>query len=76
MKDYIKPTIKLASTISDTGTSVTCSNTAEDMQLIKDLTGVDDVKVLFGIGEGCSVEVDMYCKFTSVEVGNVQVFIS
>lgn len=76
MKNYIKPTINLVAAISDTGSSTSCTTTSEDMDLIKDLTGVDDVKMLFGTNEGCEIGVDMYCKFTSAEVGNVQVFIS
>lgn len=76
MNDYIKPTINLVAAIADTGTSAACTTTAEDMDLIKDITGITDTSKFFGIGESCAVEIEMYCKFTSVENGASKAFSS
>lgn len=74
MKDYIKPTIKLVAAVSNAETSAACAITDDDMDLIKDITGITDTSKFFGIGEGCAVEVEMYCKFTSVENGAMKAF--
>ena len=76
MSNYMKPTISLVAAISNTGTSAACTTTSEDMDLIKDITGITDVNQFFGIGESCAVEIEMYCKFTSVENGASKAFVS
>lgn len=78
MKDYIKPIIKLVTTISDTGTSTSCATTADDMALIQGIVGGADSNKIFGSGEPCeiAVDLDMYCKFTSTELGAAKIFLS
>lgn len=78
MKNYIKPTINLVAAVADTGTSSSCSTTAEDMDLIQSIVGGADASKIFGSGEPCeiSVDLDMYCKFTSTELGAAKIFIS
>lgn len=76
MNNYIKPTISLVAAVSNTGTSASCTTTSEDMDLIKDITGITDTSKFFGVGEACAVEVEMYCKFTSVENGAAKAFVS
>lgn len=75
MNDYIKPTIKLASAASPRGIS-SCSTTADDMELIQSVIGGADASNTFGMGEDCLIQVplEMYCKFTSTELGAAQVF--
>lgn len=75
MKDYIKPTIKLAGIDARSGTS-SCSTTETDMDLIQSIVGGADANNTFGMGEECLIQIplDMYCKFTSTELGAVQVF--
>lgn len=75
MNDYIKPTIKLASAASPRGVS-SCGTTKEDMELIQSIIGGADASNTFGVGEDCLIQVplEMYCKFTSTEMGATQIF--
>ncbi len=75
MNNYIKPVIKLAA-IDARGNTVSCSTTESDMDLIRDIVGGADADKTFGMGEPCTIQIplDMYCKFTSTELGAVQVF--
>lgn len=74
MKEYIKPTIKLATPAANGLTS--CSTTSTDMELIQSIIGGADANKTFGMGESCEIEIplDMYCKFTSTELGAIQIF--
>lgn len=75
MNNYVKPVIKLATVAAD-GSTVSCGTTKSDMDLIQSIIGGADANNTFGMGESCLIEVplDMYCKFTSTELGAVQVF--
>ena len=75
MNDYIKPVIKLAVTDAR-GKTVSCSTTESDMDLIQSIVGGASANDTFGLGEACLIEVplEMYCKFTSTEMGAIQVF--
>ncbi|MBR2867758.1 MAG: hypothetical protein IKB88_01670 [Clostridia bacterium] len=74
MNNYIKPVIKLA-TVDASGNVVSCGTTEEDMNLILDLVGANK-DTAFGLNEQCDFKVplDMYCKFTSAQLGKVLVF--
>ena len=75
MKNYVKPTIKLA-TIGADGSTISCSTTESDMELIQSIVGGANANDTFGMGESCLIELplDMYCKFTSAEMGKIVVF--
>jgi hypothetical protein len=75
MKNYVKPTIKLA-TIGADGSTISCSTTESDMNLIQSIVGGANANDTFGMGESCLIELplDMYCKFTSAEMGKIVVF--
>lgn len=75
MSNYIKPVIKLA-TVDAKGNTVSCSTTESDMSLIQGIIGGADADKTFGMGEPCEIQVplDMYCKFTSSDLGAVQIF--
>ena len=75
MNKYVKPIIKLAVTDAN-GKTVSCSTTETDMDLIQSIVGGANANDTFGMGESCLIEVplDMYCKFTSAEMGKIQVF--
>lgn len=75
MKNYVKPTIKLA-TVSANGSTVSCSTTGSDMELIQSIVGGANANDTFGMGEACLIQLplDMYCKFTSAEMGKIVVF--
>lgn len=75
MSNYIKPVIKLA-TVDANGNTVSCSTTGSDMELIQGIIGGADANNTFGMGEPCDIQVplDMYCKFTSSDLGAVQIF--
>lgn len=76
MKNYLKPTLVFAA--ASAGSPSSCL-VQVDLDLIADIlgTGFDATKI-FGIGEGCDTEVpiDYYCKYTSVESGALQGFLS
>lgn len=75
MNNYVKPAIRLVTTDAN-GNVVSCGTTAEDMALIQGIIGGADAKDTFGMGEECKIELplDMYCKFTSAEMGKTLVF--
>lgn len=76
MKNYLKPTLVFAA--ASAGSPSSCL-VQVDLDLIADIlgTGFDATKI-FGIGEDCDtkVPIDYYCKYTSVESGAVQGFLS
>lgn len=78
MKTYIKPSISLVAAVSDTGTSSSCTTTAEDIELIQSIIGGADASKIFGSGEPCDIpiDLDMYCKFTSTDLGAAKIFVS
>ena len=75
MNNYVKPAIKLA-TVDTNGNTVSCGTTAMDMELIQDLLGVGNIENAFGLNEPCgtTVPLEMYCKFTSADVGATLIF--
>lgn len=75
MNNYVKPAIKLA-TVDANGNTVSCGTTGNDMQLIQSIVGGADASKTFGMGEPCEIQLplDMYCKFTSAEMGKTVVF--
>lgn len=75
MNNYVKPVIKLAVADARAATG-SCSTTSDDMELIQSIVGGADADNTFGMGESCDIKVplDMYCKFTSTEMGKVQIF--
>lgn len=75
MNNYVKPTIKLAA-IDARGNTISCSTTETDMDLIQSIIGGADADKTFGMSEPCEIQIplDMYCKFTSSEMGAVVVF--
>lgn len=76
MKNYLKPTLVFAS--AAVGDPSTCL-VQVDLELIADILGDGyDVDKIFGMQESCltKVPIDYYCKFTSVELGSEQGFLS
>lgn len=76
MKKYLKPTLVFAS--ASIGSPSSCL-VQVDMELIADILGEGfDANQIFGIGEACQVGVpiDYYCKYSSVESGALQGFLS
>lgn len=76
MNQYIKPTIKLIGSATNSSRAVSCHTTKEDMDIISSIVGSDNMDKAFGMNEGCTIPVQMYCKFTSVELGAAQAFTS
>ena len=75
MDNYIKPSIKLVADSGARAGTTSCSNSA-DMDLIQSIIGGADADDTFGMGEECKIQIplDMYCKFTSTELGAAQIF--
>ncbi|MBQ7976035.1 MAG: hypothetical protein IJ300_10165 [Clostridia bacterium] len=76
MKNYFKPTLVFAS--AAVGSPSTCL-VQVDLELIADILGEGyDADKIFGMNEACEtkVPIDYYCKFTSVELGSEQGFLS
>lgn len=76
MKNYLKPTLVFAA--ASVGDPSTCL-VQVDLELITDILGEGyDVNQIFGMQETCGqkVPIDYYCKFTSVELGSEQGFLS
>lgn len=76
MKKYLKPTLVFAA--ASVGTPSSCLEQV-DMELIADILGNGfDAENIFGMNEPCGtkVPIDYYCKYTSVELGAVQGFLS
>ncbi len=80
MKQYTKPTIAIAAA---TGASaVTTCIQKVDAQLITSILGYDftpeQLRNTFAANESCDIQlpIEFYCKFTSVDMGALQAFIS
>lgn len=75
MNKYVKPIIKLG-VIDANGNTVSCGTTESDMELIQSIVGGANANDTFGMGEACAIEIplDMFCKFTSAELGKTVVF--
>lgn len=76
MKNYLKPTLVFAA--ASVGSPSSCLAQV-DMELIADILGEGyDANKIFGMSEACDigVPIDYYCKYTSVELGAQQGFIS
>ncbi len=75
MNDYIKPVIKLATTDAN-GNVVSCGTSEEDMNLLMDVIGGNKDTAFAPTETSCTFKVplDMYCKFTSAQLGKVLVF--
>ena len=76
MKKYLKPTLVFAA--ASIGSPSSCLAQV-DMELIADILGEGyDADKIFGMSEACDIHVpiDYYCKYTSVELGAQQAFIS
>lgn len=76
MKNYLKPTLVFAA--ASVGSPSSCL-VQVDMELIADILGEGyDADKIFGINEACEtgVPIDYYCKYTSVELGAEQGFLS
>ncbi len=80
MKQYTKPTIAIAANSSESSVS-TCFQKV-DTELITSILGYDltleQLRNTFSTGEPCKfpIPIDFYCKFTSVDMGALQAFIS
>ena len=78
MNQYVKPIIKLAGTTTNSSSAGSCYTQA-DMELISSIVGQNvDINTAFGPNEACvnKIPIDMYCKFTSAELGAAQAFVS
>lgn len=76
MKKYSKPTLVFAA--ASVGSPSSCL-VQVDMELIADILGTGyDKDEIFGMYESCRtpVPIDFYCKYTSVELGADQGFLS
>lgn len=75
MDNYIKPSIKLVADSGARASTNSCSASA-DMDLIQSIVGGVDADKTFGMGEACEIQIplDMYCKFTSADLGAVTIF--
>lgn len=76
MQKYVKPTISLTASESANGPAF-CSVQA-DLDLIQAITGLQINENSFAATEACKhqLPIDIYCKFTSAELGAAQAFIS
>lgn len=74
MNNYVKPVIRLAQSSGARGVS-SCMSEA-DMELIQSIVGGADADKTFGMTEECEIQIplEMYCKFTSAELGATQIF--
>lgn len=76
MKNYVKPTFILAATAAGKPSSCLAQ---VDLELIADFLGEGfDADKIFGEDEACVIGIpsEYYCKFTSVELGKAQGFLS
>ena len=75
---YIKPSATFITASGTAGMGVSCSTSREDVDLIKEILGITDMKNAFSINEACEDQYDMveYCKFTSVESGSMKILTS
>ena len=74
MNNYVKPVIRLTQSSGARGVS-SCMSEA-DMELIQSIVGGADANKTFGMAEECEIQIplEMYCKFTSAELGATQIF--
>ena len=74
MKTYVKPTLSLLS--SEPTSQYTSCIVKADLELIQSITGLEITKNSFAMTEPCQhqLPIDMYCKFTSAEMGAAQAF--
>lgn len=77
MKSYMKPTVSLAMIGSNSDALGSCIVKA-DLDLIQSIVGGADANKTFGQYEACEIQIplEIYCKFTSAEMGFAQAFIS
>ena len=75
MSNYVKPAIKLT-TVGGARIAGSCSTTSTDIEIIESIVGKENLEMAFGMNEGCAIPFDMYCKFTSAEMGLATVFSS
>ncbi len=75
---YIKPSAMFITASGTAGMGVSCSTNEEDVELIKEILGITDMKNAFSINEACEDQYDMenYCKFTAVENGSMKILTS
>ncbi len=76
MKSYIKPTISLVVTNGNGGFG-SCVVKVDEELIESILGGVIDLNAnSFGMNESCAekVPIDMYCKFTSADLGAAHAF--
>lgn len=75
MNKYIKPTVQIVLNASARSSASSCSTSA-DMDLIQSIIGGADADKTFGMNEPCELQIplEMYCKFTSSEMGAAQIF--
>lgn len=76
MKNYVKPTFILAAAASGQPSSCFID---EDLELIAGILGEGyDKDAIFGADEACAIGIpsEYYCKYTSVELGKAQGFLS
>ena len=78
MSQYSKPSIMFLAAGTNSSAIGSCITKA-DMNLIAGIIGPGfDSSTAFGMQESCTVQlpIDIYCKFTSSELGAAQAFIS
>lgn len=76
MKNYLKPTLVFAA--ASVGSTSSCF-APEDLKIIVDALGAGyDADKIFGADEPCLTPIfsEYYCKYTSVESGKAQGFLS
>lgn len=71
MKKYIKPSM-ITLSAGGGGTGMDCTLSSEDRMMIEDILGVTLQQAL-GMDEGCTVPLEQYCKYTSVETGAIKI---
>ena len=71
MNMYIKPSAMFITAAGTGMQGASCTTSKDDLELLRDVFGIDNWDVAFATGEGCQVEypIEEYCKFTAVENG-------
>lgn len=78
MKHYEKPAVEIYSLCGNETICGGCGEKLKDNKNLNTLLGLEygdmdgtltknEANMLFGVGEGCQVEVERYCKFTGTE---------
>lgn len=78
MSQYSKPSIMFLAAGTNSSSASTCFTKA-DIDLISGIVGFEiDINTAFGMNESCltPLPIDIYCKFTSSELGAAKAFIS